>query len=361
MKINKMFALIRTVMAILIALALALVIILLVSETPLEAFKYLLLGPVMRLPRLANVVEMMLPLLFTGLSVSLIARTGIFNLASEGAFFMGGVIAAIAALKLPFQGLALPVCSVILGGAAGMAMMLIPVVVRQKFEASEIVCSLMMNYLLFYLGSFLIRTFVRNPDSGELQSLNFSEQAMLTTLFPGTRIHSGLLVAGVFVLFFWVYLYKSRWGYRMRIVGSNPHFALYSGIQLTSSIVIAQALAGLACGVGGATEILGMYSSFRWRTAPGPGFGWDGIIVATLARNNPLLVPIGAFFLAYLRVGADIMTRMTDVQNEIVSIIQGIVIVLIVAQSFLGGWEKKAIFKAATSNADRKGKEASHT
>lgn len=357
MRINKLVTLIRTVMAIVIALALALVIILLVSDTPFEAFKYLLLGPVMRLTRLANVVEMMLPLLFTGLSVSLISRTGIFNLASEGAFFMGGVIATIAALKLPLHGAALPVASILLGGLVGMVMMLIPVFVRQKYEASEIVCSLMMNYLLFYFGSFLIRAFVRNPDSGELQSLPFSEDAMLTTLFPGTRIHTGLLVAVVFVVFFWVYLYKSRWGYRMRIVGSNSNFALYSGIRITASVVIAQALAGLACGVGGATEILGMYSAFRWKTAPGPGFGWDGIIVATLARSNPALVPIGAFFLAYLRVGADIMTRMTDVQNEIVSIIQGIVIVLIVAQSFLGGWEKKAIFKAATANANAKEKE----
>ena len=119
----------------------------------------------------------------------------------------------------------------------------------------------------------------------------------------------------------------------------------------------AQALAGLACGVGGGCEMLGMYSAFKWVTAPGPGFGWDGIIVATLAGNNPALVPLGAFFLAYMRVGADIMTRMTDVQNEIVSIIQGVVIILIVAKRFLGKWERRAIFKEATANA-KHGEEA---
>lgn len=101
--------------------------------------------------------------------------------------------------------------------------------------------------------------------------------------------------------------------------------------------------------------MLGMYSAFKWTVVPGPGYGWDGIIVATLARNNPALVPVGAFFLAYMRVGADIMTRLTDVQNEIVSIIQGVVIVLIVAQSFLGGMEKKAIYKEAMANAGKEG------
>ena len=351
MKISRRFNLIRTLMAVAVALLLTLGIVFLVSETPLEAIKYFLLGPLMKISRLANVVETMLPLLFTGLSVSLIARSGVFNLSSEGSFFLGGAITALCACLLNVHGAMLPIVSIALGGLAGMLCMLVPVLLKLKYNASEIVSSLMFNYVIFYFGSYLIRVLARNPDSGSLQSLPFPNDAILIKLFPNTRIHFGLIIAVALTAVVWVYLFKSRWGYKMRLSGSNSKFALYSGIEVGKSIFISQALAGLACGIGGGCEMLGMYSAFKWVTAPGPGFGWDGIIVATLAGNNPALVPLGAFFLAYMRVGADIMTRMTDVQNEIVSIIQGVVIILIVAKRFLGKWEKKAIFKEATANA----------
>lgn len=353
MGISRKFNLIRSIVAIAIALSLTFIIIFLVSEEPTVALKYFLLGPVMKFNRFANVIEMMLPILFTGLAVSLIGRTGLINLASEGAFFIGGSVAALFAIVLDLPGFLLPLVCIILGGIAGMLCMLIPTSIKLKFGSSEIVASLMLNYVMFYFGSFLIRAFVRNPDSGKLQSLRFPAHAMLTKIMPPTRIHSGLIIALAFVLILWVYLYKSRWGYRMRMVGSNQGFSKYSGIDVAKSIIIGQALAGLVSGIGGASEMLGMYRAFTWNVQP--GYGWDGIIVATLARNNPALVPFGAFFLAYMRVGADIMTRMSDVQNEIVAIIQGVVIVLLVAESFLSGWEKRAVFREATAESEKGG------
>jgi len=350
MKATRRFALIRTVMAISIALAVTFIIIFLVSETPVEAIGHFMFGPLKKFTRLMNVVEMMLPLLFTGLALSLIGRTGVFNFGSEGAFFIGGAVAGLFAVLLKLPTVLHAVVCIALGCIAGVICMLIPAIIRLKFGASEVVSSLMLNYVMMYVGIFLIRTFVRDPDKGALQSYPFPESAKLFKVVPGTRVHAGLLVAIVMVIIFWVYLFKSRWGYRMRMVGSNSNFATYAGINMTTSILIGQALAGAACGIGGSCEVLGMYESFKWAALP--GYGFDGVIVATLARNNPALVPVGAFFLAYVRVGADIMTRMTDVQNEVVSIIQGVVIVLLVADAFLGGMEKKAIVKETMANAE---------
>ncbi len=347
------FNFIRTLLAVGIALGLTMVIIMAVSETPGEAISYFIFGPLKKMSRLANVVEAALPLIFTGLAISLIARTGIINLASEGAFYFSGALAALAAVKLDLPPVVLPFVCILVAGVGGVATMLVPVVIRLKYNASEIVASLMFNYVLFYLGSFLIRTFVKDPASGALQSLPFSDNAHLPRIIPGTRIHAGLILATVCVAALWLYLYKSRWGYKMRMVGSNRKFAVYSGISAGAAILIGQGLAGLACGIGGASEMLGMYNAFMWKDLP--GFGWDGIIVATLARNNPAMVPLGAFFLAYMRVGADIMTRMTDVPNEIVSIIQGVVIILLVAENFLAGWEKKRTFAQATANVKLEG------
>lgn len=347
------FNFIRTLLAVGIALGLTLVIIVAVSETPGEAIGYFIFGPLKKMSRLANVVEAALPLVFTGLAISLIARTNIINLASEGAFYFSGALAALTAVQLDLPPVVLPAVCILIAALGGIVTMLVPVVIRLRYDASEIVASLMFNYVLFYLGSFLIRTFVKDPASGTLQSLPFNENAVLPRIIPGTRIHAGLILAVLCVMALWLYLYKSRWGYKMRMVGSNRKFAVYSGISAGTAILIGQGLAGAVCGIGGASEMLGMYSAFMWKDLP--GFGWDGIIVATLARNNPALVPLGAFFLAYMRVGADIMTRMTDVPNEIVSIIQGVVIILLVAENFLAGWEKKRTFAQATANVNLEG------
>ncbi|MCI5801594.1 MAG: ABC transporter permease [Oscillospiraceae bacterium] len=347
------FNLIRTMIAIGIALLLALVIILLTSDDPWTAFYYFIAGPLSKAKRFANVIEAMLPLVFTGLSVSIIARTGVFNLASEGSLFIGGAVAALCGVLLPLPPVVSPVVILLIGGLAGMLALLIPTYLRVKWNANEIVSSLMLNYVLYYLGTFLIRTFVRDPDSGYLQSTKFHAEADLPVIVPGTRIHAGAIIALLCVAALYFFLFRSRLGYKVRMVGENPKFSFYSGIPYALSIFAAQALAGFVCGLGGATEMLGMFDCYKWTGLP--GYGWDGIIVATLARNNPAWVPLGAFFLAYMRTGADMMTRYTDVQNEVVSIIQGVVIILLVAESFLAGWQKRRTFKEATENAKLEG------
>lgn len=348
------FDFIRTVIAIGIAILLALIIILCTSEEPLEALRYFIVGPLTNVRRMGNVIEAMLPLLFTGLAVCLIARTKVFNLASEGAFFLGGTAAALCAVLLELPPVILPIVCILAGGLAGVAVILIPAALRMKYDASEIVSSLMLNYVALYFGLFLIRTFVRNPESGELQSLEFRSAAVLPRIVPRTRIHLGLIVAAVCVVAAYFFLFRSRSGYKVRMAGENPRFARYSGIKIVSSILLAQAVAGLIAGIGGASEMLGMFTRFKW---PGlPGYGWDGIIVATLARNNPANVVWGALFLAYMRVGADIMCRMTDMQNEVVSIIQGVVIILVVADGFLAAWRKRIVFREATAASLEGGK-----
>lgn len=348
--------LVRILAAVGIAVLLALVIILFASSEPAEALKYFLIGPLTNIRRMGNVVEAMLPLMFTGLAVCLIARTKVFNLASEGAFFLGGVVAAICAVLLPLPPVILPIICIIAGGVTGALVILVPAGLYTRWGANEIVSSLMLNYVCLYLGMFFIRTFVRNPESGELQSLEFQKNAILSQIVPGTRIHTGVLVAAVCAAAAYLFLFRSRMGYKVRLVGENQAFSRYSGIKVISTILTAQAVAGLIGGMGGACEMMGMFTRFKWSALP--GYGWDGIIVATLAHNNPKHVVWGALFLAYMRVGADIMTRMTDVQNEVVSVIQGVVIILVVAEGFLAGWKKRRIFREAMEQASDGGEAA---
>lgn len=344
------FEIIRTIAAIALSLLVAFIIIFAVSKEPTEAFKMFLLGPFGSVRHFGNVIEMMIPLTFTGLAISVMFQAKQFNLGADGAFFIGAIGATIIALKMPMPPVIHPTVAIIFGGILGAIACMIPGILKTKWKANEVVSSLMLNYIMFFLGIYIINNHLRDINAGAMVSEKFPSTVKLPKIIPNTRIHAGLIIVVVLVAILYFFMYKSKRGYEIRMTGQNPMFAKYSGINVNKVIINTQILGGFIAGIGGAVEVLGMYSRFEWQASP--NYGWDGIIVAILARNNPALVPLGAFFLAYLRVGADLMSRMTDVQNEVVAIIQGIMIVLIAAESFLSYWKKKRTFKEATSKTE---------
>jgi ABC-type uncharacterized transport system permease subunit len=343
----KFFELGRTLLAILISLALAMVIIFLISDVPGQALKYFLLGPLDSLRHIGNVVEMMIPLIFTGLAISIMFSSAQFNLGAEGAFFFGAIGASFIAVNWNLPPVIHPAVAILWGGVIGAVFCGIPGFLKIKWGASELVSSLMFNYIALFFGLYLINYFLRDVNAGAMVSHPLAESAKLIKLIPKTKVHFGILIAIVMILLSAVFLFRTRWGYRIRVVGKNITFAEYVGIGTASTIVLAQLAGGFIAGMGGAVEVLGLYRRFSWQTLP--GYGWTGVIVAILARNNPLYVPLAAFFLAYLRIGADIMSRQTDVQNEFVAIIQGVIIVLVAAEAFLSQRRHKLVVKEATA------------
>jgi simple sugar transport system permease protein len=175
--------------------------------------------------------------------------------------------------------------------------------------------------------------------------LKISPVAQLPVLFPGTKVHAGLLIALAACLGVWCYLYRLKAGYKLRVVGTNSRFATYVGINVGLSMLLAQIVAGALAGLGGGVEMLGMYTRFKWTSSP--GYGWTGIAVALLAHSNPLLVPVAALFMAYLDVGAAIMARSSDVSSEVVMIIQGVMLLLIAANTLFSGLRQRMIVTLA--------------
>jgi simple sugar transport system permease protein len=203
----------------------------------------------------------------------------------------------------------------------------------------------MLNYVFFYLARYFANTVYKDPDCGFVATYLIPETAKLARILPGTRVHAGLFLAVLAVLCSVVFIRKTTWGYALIQAGRNANFATYSGINTPVVILYSQLIGGLLGGVGGAVEVLGMYDRFQWQNLP--GYGFDGVIVAILARNNPKFIPVAAFFLSYLRIGADKMSTSTDVTNEMISIIQGIIIMLVAAQAFLGGYKQRLLVKEA--------------
>lgn len=349
-KQKRLFELSRSILAIAIALLIALAAILYVSEEPAKALSTFLFGPLNSVRHFGNVLEMMIPLLFTGLAVSIMFSAAQFNLGAEGAFFLGGIASTYVAVRWALPNVIHPFFAILLGGVVGAVFCGIPAVLKVKWNASELVSSLMLNYVALFLGLYILNYFLRDINAGALVSNRLAESSKLIKMIPGTRVHFGIIIAALMVVLVYYLMYRTRWGYRIRLTGLNSSFARYSGIKTASVIVLAQLLGGFIAGVGGSIEVLGMYRRFSWQALP--GYGWDGIIVAILARNNPGLIPVGAFFLAYLRIGADLMARTSDVQSEVVYIIQGVMVVLISAESFLAHHRHKLVFEESRNRSN---------
>lgn len=348
-KFDNYFSVIRFIIAILIAFMVSLIIISFTSDNAITAIKNLFVGPLTTTRRFSNVLEMAIPLTFSGLAISLMFRANQFNLAVEGGFFLGALGAAIVAINFKGSSLLGILLALLIGGIIGAVICLIPSLINIKLGASELVISLMLNYVALYLGTFIFNLLAKDPSSAYHASYEFRKDISLGRLVPKTRLHAGLIIVIVFVILTYIFMYKTKWGYKLRVVGSNSKFGKYVGFNTASVIISSQLLGGFIGGVGGATEMIGMYTRFQWSTLP--GFGFDGVVLNILAKGNPLFIPIAAFAIAYLRVGADYMYKQSNVASEIVSIVEALIIVLVAANAFLSSYRQKKITELAAGTS----------
>ena len=342
---NKKFTAVRLSCAFAIAILLTVAIIFSISEEPTTAIYNLFLGPLQSKRHFFDVLASSVPLMFTGLALGLVFKSGNFSMIADASLYTGGVVAAAIAILIPMPMIIHPIVIFIVAMIVGGIIGSIPAILKVKFKANELVTSLMFNYVFFYLGIYTVNRFFVDRQAGTFASLRYSPTATLGNMLSGTKLHWGFVIAIAVVIALYILVYKTKFGYEIRISGSNPEFAKYSGINTSKVIILTQVIAGAVAGLGGAVEQLGMYQRFNWQDSP--SYAWDGVIIAILAGNNPKFVPFASFFLAYIRVGADLMSRRSDVQNELVSIVQAVLILFITAERFMAHWKQKQEAKKA--------------
>lgn len=340
---EKSFQIIRTGVSMAAAILVAFIIILVVSDQPLESIRIFLMQPFSSGRYLGNIIETAIPLVFSGLAMSLLFRTGLFNLGGEGVFFMAGITGSMIAIwfKLPF--FLLPVLCLVVGALTGALIMAVPGILRAKWGTNEMVISLMMNNIVYGVGCYILNTVMRDPTVSSLVSYKYRSTSLLPTILSGTRVHAGAVIAVVCAVLVYIYMQRTKGGYEMRVTGTNPEFAKYSGINVKKVIVTVHLLAGAIAGCGAIVQCLGMHKRFEWTSLP--GYGFDGAMIAMLANNSPLGVIGAALFVGYLRVGADLVNRFADIPTEMIAILQSIIILLISAEKLLHkykqGWIEK--------------------
>lgn len=345
---NLLFHMASTALAIAISLIITFIIIFMVSDDPGTAIRAFVTGPLQSKRLIGSIFTTAIPICFTGLAVCIMFQASMFNMCAEGSFFLGALAAAGVANAVSFPGILGVVVPVLAGGAAGAVVCLIPAVLKAKLGASEMVSSLMLNYVALYLGLYILNVFLRDKDFGALASHQLPVNSKLPKIFAGTSLHMGVVIVILCIVLMYLFVFKTSLGAKIRILGQNTEFARYTGIKVSGMIILSQIIGGMIAGIGGSVEIMGMYGRFQWTALP--GYGWDGIILAILARNKPQFVPLAAIFLSYLRVGASCMASSADVPKELISVIQAIMIMLVTAGALLKGLKQKMVIKEALAN-----------
>lgn len=331
--IIKYFEAIRVAFAVLLAIGMIMIVIFFVSDQPMDVLYWLVIGPVTTLRRFGTIIELLIPLAFCGLGMCMMFQVNRFNLSCDGAFFIAGSATAILALYRDLPPVIFPALIIAVSALVGGCVTVIPAYINEKYKAHIVVSSIMLNYVLLYLGRFLLIHWLKDPTFSYNGTPFFPEHALLTRIVKGTRIHTGIFILVLAVILTWLLVYKTKIGYNMRYSGQNAEFARYVGIDTKKYILSAQFIGGMLAGMGGAIECMGIYQQLNWEVHL--GYGFDGMLIAIIAKNNPAVVPIVAFIISYLRAGGDLVNRMTDVPTEFVSVIQSLVVIFIAARALL--------------------------
>ena len=345
-----LFSVTRGLLAILIAILVAMLLIFLSADgnsfaaklsATGDALKQLLVGPLFRMgrsgttfdfKRLTDILASMIPIIFTGLSVCVMFSANQFNLGSEGGIMLGAFTTAMVAVYVPMASFIHPVVGVLAGALAVAAIMLLPALLKTKLDVSEMVCSLMLNYIIMYLIKYLMNTYLADKTKGLIQSYEFLETSKIAPLVDnGSKLSWGFVIAIACVVLVGLFMFNTRWGYTIRMIGINQAFAKYSGMKVATVIVLSQ--------------VLGRYPTFSWSSLP--GYGWTGITIAILAGNNPWFVPFAAFFMAYLTKGCELMATYANVPSQLIDIIQGVIFLFFAAEQFLSKYRQKLVVKTA--------------
>lgn len=274
------------------------------------------------------------PYILTGLSVAIGFRAGLFNIGAEGQFFIGALCSAYVGYSIVGLPAFIHLPLALLAGAAGGALWgAIPGYLKAKFGAHEVVNTIMMNWIAFRLSDWLL-TGPMKASGFRPVTPNVEHTAELPRFFADPlRFNWGFILAMAMAVLIWWLLFKTTLGFELRSVGNNPDGAKYAGMSITRNIVLVMTLAGGLAGLAGSAQVLGVD---RWvGQGFSAGYGFDSIALALLGKSHPFGVVLAALLFGFLRSGATRMQSMAGIPIDIISVIQGLVIIFVAAPAII--------------------------
>ncbi|MDQ8164302.1 MAG: ABC transporter permease [Gemmatimonadota bacterium] len=280
---------------------------------------------------LSATLKRMTPLLMLGIAVAVAFRAGVLNIGAEGQFLAGATAATAVALRLPGRfGPLVFLAALAAGAIAGAGWAAIAAWLRRRYLVTEVVSTLLLNFVALNLVGFLIRGPLQEPTGAYPQSSTIPDVGKLPLLFAEHRLHLGFLIALATALGTWWVLKFTAAGFRLRATGASPDAARSAG-QIPVERVQAMALvaSGAIAGLAGASELTGVTHALYEGISP--GYGYTAIGVALLGGLHPGGIVIAAIFFGALGAGADAMQREAAVPAEFASVVAAIVILCVLA------------------------------
>jgi simple sugar transport system permease protein len=334
----KWFSPFLSIIAVILALLIGAFVIWLGGGDPWKVYSHIARYSFGSIGVLSDTMVKAIPLMLVGLACSIAFRMKLWNIGAEGQFFLGAFGASLIVLLpvLPedapkWQFIPVMMLSGMLFGALWG---FVPGYLKAKFNVNEIISTLMMNYIAVEWNNYFI--YAVWSEGGFQMSRMFQRNAWLPRLsdfaetspvFSGLTTHLGLVFAIVAAVILWIILSKSQWGYEIRLIGDNPRAAEYAGISKSKNVVRVMLVSGALAGLAGMSEITGVVH--RLQGAISPGYGYTGIIIAWLAKLNPLAV-----ILASILFGALILAGREVQPSGIPTLIQGVIMVCLIASDF---------------------------
>ena len=317
-----------------IGLAIGAVVIFFSGLDPFAAYAALWRGAFGSWYKVLDTLDRSTVLILSGLAAAVAFRTSVFNLGLEGQLYVGAMAAAIVGFS--FTGLPkiihIPLC--LLAGIVAGGLWTIPVsYLRLRWKVPVMVPTLMLNYIGILLTEYLVAFPFKDSTATMSASPVLLETARLPKFIHGSQINIGFLIALAMVFIVYWFMFKTKIGYELRVVGFNPTFAASSGMPVKRSVFLAMLISGGLVGLGGATMIAGFFG--RFMSSFSVGYGWDGMMISLLAQNNPIGVLPASLFYAALANGALTMQSQTGVNQNVVGMVKGAIMFFVTAQLFL--------------------------
>jgi simple sugar transport system permease protein len=319
--------------AILFAFFLAACAMLVAGVSPADGFWALFVGSLGGRQQIAETLVQTTALLFPALGISLAFRAGLFNIGAEGQLIIGGLVAgAIGARFTAATPLAIFVLLTagfigggIWGGIAGW--------MRAKWQANEIISTLMLNFVAASVASYLVSGPLKSPLATGAETAPLPASSWLPALIPDTRLSIALIIAvGAAFVLRWIFS-RTVFGYELRAAGEAPEAARRNGVNMPRMTWLALTLSGAIAGLGGATLVTGVLH--RFNTQLSPGYGYTAIAVALVGDLDPLWVCVAAFGFGILEAGGLAMQALADVPKDAIHVIEGLIIVVLAARRYV--------------------------
>ncbi|MFN8454672.1 MAG: ABC transporter permease [Anaerolineae bacterium] len=283
------------------------------------------------------------PLLLTGAAVTFAFAGGYWNIGAEGQLYAGAVAATAIGLQMKEASPWVAIPLMLVGGfLAGMVWALIPALMKVKLAIDEVVTTLLLNSVALFIVSALLNGPWRDPISQWPQSPEIAAAAIFPKLIPRSRLHLGFILAVVIIGLLWFVLTRTAFGLRMRAVGLGPEAARFAGIKVGRTMLISALISGGIAGLAGVSEIAGIH--YHLIDAISPGYGYTGIIIATLGGLNALGVALAALFIGIIDTGSQTVSRALGVPAYLGDVIQATLLLVTLGMLLLQSYRIR--FKA---------------